>query len=195
MRTTSRLLAIACLLTAAHPALAGRRGKIVPPPPTYAGSWVVTGYGVTADEAEADALVAAARKVADWLAKNHPALAWTPPPAYLKDHGLARPLDSPTVKDLELSGKMMAVTMRVTITPELVDESLRMARRERMAERQRALAVGLGGAAVGLMLLGGWLRLAGLPHARAWRMLVLTTAGVGTWLLLAYVEFYFRTRR
>lgn len=187
MRSVGTQLACLCLLAVA-PWASAAIGKGTPAPSSYP-SWEVVGYGPAQPDAEQDALSKASQTVYEFLETTHPSIAWTPPGAYLKQRGAVRLVGEPTIKELERSGRVVEVRLRVQVTRELLEESLHMSRQQRMEERQHGLALGLGGAMAVLIVLGGYLRLEEATRGYYTRMLRLTAAGVlavvgvGLWLL------------
>jgi hypothetical protein len=189
MGTTSRLLAGLCLLAAAPLAMAGHGPKRPAPRNVIYQSWTVVGYGPTIQDAQTSALEKASQSVGDYLAKSQPGLAWTPPASYLTQRGIVRTIGHPDERELQITGRTFEVTLGVDITQALIEDAPKMSRQRRMEERQRTLALGLGGAVCLLVVLAGYLRLEEATRGYYTRALRLTAAGVlaavgaGLWLL------------
>jgi hypothetical protein len=187
MRAPFSLVVVLCLLAAGPCALAASKSSL-PAREAYP-RWTVTGYGENATDAKENALAEAGRSIVAYLAKNHPALVWTPPGGYLEQRGVVRSIGSPTVEELELAGRVTVVSLRVEITPEFLADAVHMSRQQRMVERQRTLTLGLGGAVAVLIVLGGYLRLEEATRGYYTRALRLSAAGLlllvgaGLWLL------------
>jgi hypothetical protein len=177
-----RLLLVGLVLVAV-PGASSAASKGRPAAANYP-TWIVAGYGPTVPDAQTHGFAEASRTIADYLQKHHPALAWAPPESYLRQHGIVRPVGEPQSKDLNLAGPTKEVQLRVTITPELLEDALVMSRQQRMEDRQALLARILAGLAAVLLVVGGYLRLEDATRGYYNRALRLAAAG-----LLAIVAF------
>ncbi len=149
-------------------------------------AWVVTGYGLTIEDAQNDALRRAVNEVHDYLKEHHPDLDRPLTPAYLTRSHIARfvgkeePLQSPHV------GQAWEVRVQLEMTPERVAELYDLARKDRMGPRHHVALLVLFGLCSALVVAMVYLRLetatrgysTGLLRLVAATVLALTVAGV-----------------
>jgi hypothetical protein len=149
-------------------------------------AWVVTGYGLTIEDAHNDALRRAVNEVHDYLKEYHPDLDRPLTPAYLTSSGIARfvgkeePLQSPNV------GQAWRVRVQLEMTPEQVTKLYDLARKDRMGPRHHLALLVLFGLCSALVVAMVYLRLetatrgysTGLLRLVAATVLALTVAGV-----------------
>jgi hypothetical protein len=130
------------------------------------------GYGLTEQDARADAL----KTARDWLAE-HSDLAWAPSPDYLRKKNMIH-FGELTEEEFEKSGRIKVVTMQLEITADQAREIQMQARQKHMTSRHLLLARILAGLVCLLLVVGGYLRLEEATKGYYTRLLRLAAIGV-----------------
>jgi len=156
-----------------------RREKKVRPPEPVAENPIplVTGVGTTREEAEANALKRACDKLSEFLASEYGETGWKPSPAFLAQYKAYQLVGEPEKVDI-LGEKNEQVKIEVRLTPEVFDQIQRLARDQRMGERQRVAARGLAGILSVLLVVFGYLKLEDVTKGYHTTLLRLTALAV-----------------
>jgi hypothetical protein len=157
-----------------------RREKKEPPAESVAENPIpmVTGVGTTREEAEADALKRACDKLSEFLASAYGETGWKPSPAFLRQSGAAHLVGEPRKVTIPGEGENESVKMEVRLTSEVFDQIQKLARDQRMGERQRVAARGLAGILSVLLVVFGYLKLEDLTKGYHTTLLRLTALAV-----------------
>jgi hypothetical protein len=149
----------------------------------------VTADGLTAEDARQLAYEDAHEKVLAHLAEHHPKLGWTPSREDLTRIGVISPKGEQAGEDPDTKKKFYEVKLQVEIKTEHLQEIAKMARHQRMHDRQVLLAKILGGLVALLVVAAGYLRLEDLTRGYYTTLLRLAAfgtvaaVGAGLWLL------------
>lgn len=193
MRPTMSLLCVLCVLAGVWPwweceaAKPRRRAPAVVECPF--GNDAVVGVGKTVADAEEDALEQARKGILAYFAEQYGDADLKLTPAKLRALEVARRDGEPLELNLERAGLSWEVKLKVELTPESVREIQKLAREQRMEERQRLAARWLGGLLAVLLVMFGYLRLEDATrgyHTTLLRLAalgVLTAAGLFLWQL------------
>jgi hypothetical protein len=153
---------------------------------------VVDGYGRTPSAARQVALENAQARVEELLRRRYGPNDWKPAedqlrPEYLTEMGVIRDAGEPSVT--EVGGERVVVArMEVDLTPRYLDAVQRVARQQRVQERQAALGRVLAGLVVAFLVVAGYLRLEEATRGYYTRLLrlaavaLVAAAAVALWL-------------
>jgi hypothetical protein len=149
----------------------------------------VQGVGKTRDEAEADALKRACEQVSKILTGQSGETIWKPSPAFLRQAGAIRLLGEPEAVVLPGDGENVRVKLAIELTPEVLGQVRQQIRMQRMGERQRVAARGLGAIMAVLLVVFGYVKFEDLTKGyyttllRLMALAALVATGLCLWKL------------